>query len=65
METAVSTTVRVEAAVEELHGGKDGGSREPLWVLPAGFEEHGISKDIEGLDEDAELLLGASELLAP
>ena len=38
-------------------------NKEPLWGLPAGFEEDGISKDIEGLD--SELLLGASELLAP
>ena len=37
----------------------------PLWSLPDGFQEDGISKDIEGLDADAELLLGASELLAP
>ena len=36
----------------------------PLWILPAGFQEDGISKDIEGLDTDTELLLGASELLA-
>ena len=40
-------------------------NKEPLWGLPAGFEEDGISKDIEDLDSDTELLLGASELLAP
>ena len=37
----------------------------PLWSLPAVFQEDGISKDIEVTDEDAELLLGSSELLAP
>ncbi len=58
----------MEAEIEA--GRRDGQSveaednnKEPLWVLP-GFEEDGINKDIEGLEEDAELLLGASELLA-
>ncbi len=37
----------------------------PLWSLPAVFQEDGISKDIEVTDEEAELLLGSSELLAP
>ena len=57
---------------EEIEAGSSDGqsveaedsNKEPLWVLP-GFEEDGISKDIEGLDSDTELLLGASELLAP
>ena len=59
----------MEAEIEA--GSSDGQSveaedsnKEPLWGLPAGFEEDGISKDIEVTDEEAELLLCASELLA-
>ena len=62
-----SVEARMDAASEA--GSSDGQSveeedrnKEPLWVLPAGFEEDGISKDHEGLDTD--LLVGASELLA-
>lgn len=60
----------MEAAIEA--GSSDGQSpaavdrpKGPLWSLPDGFQEDGISKDIEVPDADAELLLGASELLAP
>ena len=37
----------------------------PLWSLPAVFQEDGISKDLAVNAEDAELLLGSSELVAP
>ena len=57
---------------EEIEAGSSDGqsveaedsNKEPLWVLP-GFEEDGISKDIEVTDEEAELLLCVSELLPP
>ncbi len=50
----------MEVAIEA--GSNDGQSvtandspKVPLWVLPAGFQEDCISKDIEVLDTDTEL----------
>ena len=60
----------MEAEIEA--GSSDGQSpaavdrpKGPLWSLPTGFQEDGISTEGESLDTDTELLLGASELLAP